>query len=274
MVGAGEDHRDGERAEGIGPADPVRRSFAQVVLDTQIPPKVSFKVKKPDFTEKGEPAVFFSAAEIEASCEHLQYAAVAKCSYGRPSIPDIRASLIHTFHIQPACVISRINARHILVRFTCEEDLLKVLIQKNVYIRGFLFRFFRWTRDFQYNTDPSMIPVWIGLPDLPVNFFHEDMLRSIAGNIGYVLRVHDISLAMTDTSEALICVELDLNNPRRERIWIGVEDSGFCTIFANDFPSNSIPFRDLRLTPPFRGGVCGTLTEEDRELRRSNRWLE
>lgn len=227
MVGEGGDYPAGERAEGAVPADPARKSFAQVLLDTRSPPKVSFKVKNPDFTEQGEPAVFFSADEIQASCEHLQFAAIAKCSYGRPSIPDIRAFLIHTIHIKPDCVISRLNARHILIRFTCEDDLLKVLIQKSVYIRGFLFRFFRWTREFQFNSDPSTIPVWIGFPSLPVNFFHEDMLRSIAGNIGYVLRVHDASLAMTDTSEALVCVELDLNIPRRERIWIGVENGGF-----------------------------------------------
>lgn len=49
----------------------------------------------------------------------------------------------------------------------------------------------------------------------------------MAGNIGYVLRIHDTTLAMTDTSEALVCIEMDLNSPRRERIWIGIEDGGF-----------------------------------------------
>lgn len=53
------------------------------------------------------------------------------------------------------------------------------------------------------------------------------MLRSIAGNIGLVLQIHRASIAMTDTSEALVCVDLDLQLPRKERIWIGSEEGGF-----------------------------------------------
>lgn len=207
--------------------DAPRKSFAQIVLEAGDRPKVPIQVKPPGFTDQGEPAVYFSAEEIQASCEFFKFAVVAKCSYGRPSIPEIRSFLTQKFQFKSACVISRLNVRHLLIRLSCEEDVLQLMIQKHIYIRGFLLRFFRWSRNFSYDSDPSTVPAWIGFPELPVHFFHESMLRSIAGNIGYVLRIHDSTLALTDTSEAVVCVDLDLGTPRRNRIWIGSEEGGF-----------------------------------------------
>lgn len=34
-------------------------------------------------------------------------------------------------------------------------------------------------------------------------------------------------LAMSDTSEALVCIEMNLSVPRKERIWIDFDGSGY-----------------------------------------------
>lgn len=81
--------------------------------------------------------------------------------------------------------------------------------------------------DFDFSADPATAPVWVGFPGLPVNLYHEDCMRSIAGNFGPVLRIHDRTLAMTDTAEALACVELNLSTLRRERLWIDMNGFGF-----------------------------------------------
>ncbi|MQL99114.1 hypothetical protein Taro_031830, partial [Colocasia esculenta] len=52
-------------------------------------------------------------------------------------------------------------------------------------------------------------------------------LPTMDGNFGSVLQVHDASKAMTQTHEALVCVELDIKKPRLERIWIGCDKDGF-----------------------------------------------
>ncbi|MQM16125.1 hypothetical protein Taro_049079 [Colocasia esculenta] len=48
--------------------------------------------------------------------------------------------------------------------------------------------------------------------------------RCIAGNFGEVLRIHDSTLAWTQTAEALVCVDVDIAKPLPDRIWIGHGD--------------------------------------------------
>lgn len=79
---------------------------------------------------------------------------------------------------------------------------------------------------------PTQAPVWIGFPGLvfrglPVNLYNDEFLRSIAGNIGPVMRIHEATLACTETSEALVCVEPNILQPRKKRIWIGYDNEGF-----------------------------------------------
>lgn len=210
-----------------GASSPPRRTFAQALLLSKQRPKISIPLKEPGFTDLGEPAIYFSKADVQATIQFLSFALVAKCSYGRPAFADIKSSIMQCLKISADFIISKLSPRHILLRFDNEADFMKVLIQKNLYIRGFLFRFFRWTPDFNFEADPPSVPVWIGFPGLPANLYHEDCIRSIAGNFGAVLRLHDKTLSLADTSEALVCIEVDLLAPRRERIWIDLDGVGF-----------------------------------------------
>ncbi|MQM07829.1 hypothetical protein Taro_040675 [Colocasia esculenta] len=101
------------------------------------------------------------------------------------------------------------------------------MLRRSLFIKGLLFRFFLWEPNFDFESDPTLIPVWVGFPLLPVNFYYDDFLMSIAGNLGQVLRVHESTNALTQTQEALVCVEIDIKKPRPSRIWIGCENEGF-----------------------------------------------
>lgn len=52
------------------------------------------------------------------------------------------------------------------------------------------------------------------------------MLQSIAGNMRPVLWIHEATSAVTETSEALVCVELDLVAQRKNHIWIEMAEGG------------------------------------------------
>lgn len=205
----------------------VRLSYAQTLLSSSKQVRTPIAVKAPYFTHLGEPAAFFSKEDIHASMQMLNHAIIAKCAYGRPAIPELKSYLMQRLSLSADFVISRLNLRHVPFRLGCEGDFLKLLIQKNLYIKGFLFRFFCWSPDFDFDADPSIASVWIGFPGLPANLYHEDCMRTIAVNFGQVLRIHENTLAMTDTSEALACVELDLLAKRKERLWIDLDGAGF-----------------------------------------------
>lgn len=61
---------------------------------------------------------------------------------------------------------------------------------------------------------------------MPANLFQECFLRSIAGNLGPVLKVSLSTSSITKAYAAYACIELDVLKPRCERIWIGTGDGG------------------------------------------------
>lgn len=123
-------------------------------------------------------------------------------------------------------MISALDTQHLLFRFKNYEDYLQVLLSKSMYVQGRLFRFFKWTVDFSPDTDSLILPVWISFPGLPVNFFLEHMIRSIAGNLGRVLKIDPTSLNLSNTAAARVCIKLDISKPLPSRIWIGVPWGG------------------------------------------------
>ncbi|MQL94112.1 hypothetical protein Taro_026763 [Colocasia esculenta] len=78
------------------------------------PKKVGLFVKEPAFTDAGEPVVFFTEDDISRSEEPLSFAIIAKCSYGRLAIAEIKSCLTQRLALQRSVVISVLNPRHLL----------------------------------------------------------------------------------------------------------------------------------------------------------------
>jgi hypothetical protein len=67
----------------------------------------------------------------------------------------------------------------------------------------------KWTPYFSRENDvPSVVPVWVHLPHLPLHFWSDDTLRCIGNSIGkYIDRAEPKEKIF---SYARICVEVDL----------------------------------------------------------------
>ncbi|MQL98843.1 hypothetical protein Taro_031558 [Colocasia esculenta] len=211
----------------VANTDPGRRSYAQIISSTKPPPSIPIGIKPPSFTDSGEPAVFFTREEVSKSIQTLKFALITRCPFGRCSIPDFKSLLSQRMLLKGEYIVSVLNNRHLLLRFEEEEDYLKVIMRRSLYLKGLLYRFFKWDPHFDFNADPTVIPIWIGLPMLPVNYYFEDFLKSIPGNLGRVLRIYEPTMALTQTKEAFVCIELDILKARPERIWIGCGSEGF-----------------------------------------------
>lgn len=132
--------RDGE----LHPQPPPTASkptFLQTLACALSPAKVAIGIKTPAFTDDGHAAVFFSKQEVLQSYKPLEYAIIARCSYGRPSMPETKSFLAQRLKLQQDFSISALSPRHLLLRFSVEDDFLKVLLRKNIYVKGFLFWF-------------------------------------------------------------------------------------------------------------------------------------
>ena len=60
---------------------------------------------------------------------------------------------------------------------------------------------------------PSRVPVWVRLPQLPMEFWREDILHSISLLLGKPVGLATQTQDQKVISYAQICVEVDLNNP-------------------------------------------------------------
>lgn len=91
-------------------------------------------------------------------------------------------------------------------------------LKETMYTKGNLFHFLKWSPMFKAGIEAPIVPDKIQFPHLPVNFYNQNLIRSIAGNAGEVLKIDLASLQVTFAIVATITVEVDLRHFLPERI--------------------------------------------------------
>ncbi|KAF5207311.1 zinc ion binding / nucleic acid binding protein [Thalictrum thalictroides] len=169
----------------------------------------------------GKLAISFSKQDIERGQTLLAtFAVILKFSSQRPSLSDIRGSITRDWNIMGEFTMGIIDYRHILVRFEAESEVTKALLQQNPNCLGIRFKVFRWFSGFNCKKDPALAPVWVELPDLPLDLFHHALLESIGQNIGKFLSIDKSTLCYTRPNTAKICVEMNLQEDMPDSIWL------------------------------------------------------
>ncbi|XP_042493611.1 uncharacterized protein LOC122073144 [Macadamia integrifolia] len=102
-----------------------RKSYAAMLNKSLYLPMIQVEEKVIGMILEGEPAVYFSPQELSKSEEPFSLSLFAKCSYGRPPIHEVKEILKKMFSITMDFVISSLDRRHLLLRFTVEEDFIK-----------------------------------------------------------------------------------------------------------------------------------------------------
>lgn len=74
------------------------------------------------------------------------------------------------------------------IRLSDEEDLLKALSREVIDIDGLQYHAFHWHHNFNEDWEPSLVPIWVVLPGLPPNLYHESFFRNIISLFGWFLR--------------------------------------------------------------------------------------
>lgn len=95
-------------------------------------------------------------------------------------------------------------------------------------------RTFRWTPEFHVSNESPFVPVWFSIPILPIHFFDNHSLFSIAQAVGKPLIIDAAMASLTRPSVARICIQVDLMKPIPEDVWIGMEGAimGFLATFG------------------------------------------
>lgn len=115
------------------------RSFAQILTQTKAFPNMDIPIKPQASAGASDPTVFFSEQEIEISCRSFLYSIIVKCSYGRPSIPEVKQIIYSRFQLKSDFVISMLDVHHLLIRFNNEVGFLLVWLKESMYVKAIFF---------------------------------------------------------------------------------------------------------------------------------------
>ncbi|XP_040996123.1 uncharacterized protein LOC121242304 [Juglans microcarpa x Juglans regia] len=178
-------------------------------------------------TKDGELFFQFSKEEIFRSAEPFRVSIVLKFLRNRPSLDAIRIFIRNRWNLEGVQVVSTMwRPRNVFVRMASEEDCMRALSREACDIDGIPYRAFHWTPNFKEQEEPSIVPIWIELPGLPPNFYHESFLKILTAPIGRFIRRDNPMRCATRTDGARICVEMDAAIEPLSHFWFGTPGLG------------------------------------------------
>ncbi|CAI9114942.1 OLC1v1015767C1 [Oldenlandia corymbosa var. corymbosa] len=116
-----------------------------------------------------------------------------------------------------AYTLGLMNPWHVLIRFEQEDDYQRCWMRTFWNIRGFSMRILKWTSGFRFEEDPPVVPIWVSLFDLLIEYMHPEVISAL----GQPLKVDTPTLNMTRPSVARFCVEVDLTKELVKSVKIG-----------------------------------------------------
>uniref|UniRef100_A0A7N0VI75 DUF4283 domain-containing protein n=1 Tax=Kalanchoe fedtschenkoi TaxID=63787 RepID=A0A7N0VI75_KALFE len=158
---------DGEEdGNGDGRAPMVQKqSYAAITRQaaTTTFPSIDLPRRQP-LNKDGKPALVFTATEIHACTQQLQFALIAKFSNGRPHISVVEREFNTAWKLDGRPIISDMDGHHILIILSSEKDVVSALTQAPRRVGTSLFRLFRWTPEFHHKRESTIISAWICTP--------------------------------------------------------------------------------------------------------------
>lgn len=91
--------------------------------------------------------------------------------------------MLSDFHQEPLGIIVHAvvsfmrRPRNVFIRLSNAPDFLKALSRETCEVNRYHYRAFHWKPDFNEDEEPSLVPVWIILPRLPPNYYHESFSK-------------------------------------------------------------------------------------------------
>ena len=109
-----------------------------------------------------------------------------------------------------------------LIKFSQMEDQLRVLRNGPWFESGHYLSIRRWEPNFILSlANLSAITVWIRLPELPIEYYKESVLRDIGKAIGPILKVDTLTALEARGRFARLCVQVNLDEPIVKTIRVG-----------------------------------------------------
>ncbi|XP_042521289.1 uncharacterized protein LOC122094754 [Macadamia integrifolia] len=157
--------------------------------------------------------------DYEAKRQNFRFALIGRVNFRLLSLDDLRQEARDNWKLNQGVVMHPLGKGYVIFQFRCEGDKAAIWRRTPLRVRGQLIRLQHWRPDFNIHEKNSFTKlVWVRFPDLPLEYWHDNVLLSIAkavgrpvtldnhtrqGILGYFARV----LVEVDSSEAATRVE-------------------------------------------------------------------
>ncbi|KAJ4828996.1 hypothetical protein Tsubulata_031727 [Turnera subulata] len=109
---------------------------------------------------------------------------------------------------------------YFLVRFERREDCARVLVEGPWTIQGSYMTVQSWQPGFDASKDPTRTVVWVQIPELPVEWYRQDILNAVARQIGKPIRIDINTLHAERAKFARLAIEVEFTTPLLGRVEI------------------------------------------------------
>ncbi|WMV47683.1 hypothetical protein MTR67_041068 [Solanum verrucosum] len=163
-----------------------------------------------------------------------KWAIIGKFSQIRPSIDIIRREFTKIIPGKGNIKIRAYDMHHVFLDFDNIEDHLNVLSRNFIHLGGLdIMKIMKWSTTFKPNSDHSLAPVWVNLPDLKWHLFEWDAICRILEPIGTPLLLDKATLTKTRPTIAKVRVEIDLTKPFIDEVILEITNRDGLTEMIN-----------------------------------------
>ncbi|XP_020598506.1 uncharacterized protein LOC110038083 [Phalaenopsis equestris] len=120
------------------------------------------------------------------------------------------------------------DGRNLLIKLSNEEDYARVFAKQSLLIAGTPMKLMKGTSGFDPSKKPPIVPIWFKLPNLPIQYYNQNVLFNIVRTLDFPLKVDAPTYNLARPVGARILIERDITLPDVKRVWISTEDEGFC----------------------------------------------
>ncbi|XP_039140407.1 uncharacterized protein LOC120277614 [Dioscorea cayenensis subsp. rotundata] len=143
--------------------------------------------------------------------------------FGKPPLfEQVKTILLKKWEKIGEILISDLPNGFILIRCANNTVLQRLLSEGPWTINVIILQLSPWRPYFEPTfTKLTTAAIWIQLHNLPIEFWSGDTLETITGHLGKLLKIDELTLSLTRTKYARICLELDLSKPLCKGFWLG-----------------------------------------------------
>lgn len=89
-------------------------------------------------------------------------------------------------------------------------------------VNGIILQLSQWKPFFEPSfAKLSTAAIWVQFHNLPVKFWDGDTLESISSHLGILLKIDELTMSLTRSKFARVCLEIDLAKPLSQGFWLG-----------------------------------------------------